>query len=549
MKKIITICAAILMSASIFLPQQAWAQAPGKMSYQAVVRDANDALISSTSIGMQISILQDTPSGTAVYIERHFPNTNANGLVSIEIGTGLVVSGDFSTIDWANGPYFIKTETDPTGGANYTITGTSQLLSVPYALYAETSGTPGPQGPQGPAGADGQDGESAYNVWLSLGNSGTQTDFINSLTGPQGPAGADGAANAWGLSGNAASSSNFIGTTNNQPIRFKMNNLDAGFISVNSTMSASTNNVAFGYGALAANTTGYDNIASGAWALYSNTAGSNNVALGAGALYHNTEGNDNIASGYQALYSNTTGSDNIASGSGALSSNTEGSDNIASGYLALNKNTIGSHNIASGAWALFSNTTGWDNVALGSETLYSNTGSNNIGIGFGASTPSSTASNQVRIGNTSITYAGVQVNWTTGSDRRYKDDIKANPLGLSFINTLNPVSYVRKNDEARRLEYGFIAQEIEEAFNKAGLDPNGVLTIDDEGYYGVRYADFISISVKAIQELSAENEEIKAQNDATNNEVELLKTQNEEIKAQNAHLQQQIDEIKQQLSK
>jgi len=93
---------------------------------------------------MQISILQGSASGTAVYVETQTPTTNANGLTSIEIGGGTVLSGNFSTINWANGPYFVKTETDPdgtTGGIYYTITGTSQLLSVPYALYAANAGT------------------------------------------------------------------------------------------------------------------------------------------------------------------------------------------------------------------------------------------------------------------------------------------------------------------------------------------------------------------------------------------------------------------------
>lgn len=133
MRKLYTICAALLMSASVF------AQAPEKMSYQAVVRDGSNALVTSTAVGMQISILQGSASGTAVYVETQMPTTNANGLVSLEIGSGTVVSGDFTTIDWANGPYFIKTETDPTGGVSYTITGTSQLLSVPYALHATTA--------------------------------------------------------------------------------------------------------------------------------------------------------------------------------------------------------------------------------------------------------------------------------------------------------------------------------------------------------------------------------------------------------------------------
>lgn len=162
MKKIITICAVLLMTASVF------AQAPEKMSYQAVVRDGSNALVTSTAVGMQLSILQGSASGTAVYVETQTPTSNINGLVSLEIGSGTVVSGDFTTIVWANGPYFIKTETDPTGGTSYTITGTSQLLSVPYALYAKTSGssTPGPQGdpgPQGPAGNDGTDA-TTYSV-------------------------------------------------------------------------------------------------------------------------------------------------------------------------------------------------------------------------------------------------------------------------------------------------------------------------------------------------------------------------------------------------
>lgn len=130
MKRIITICATILMTASVF------AQSPEKMSYQAVVRDGSNNLVTSSTIGMRISVMQGSVSGTAVYVETQTPTSNANGLVSLEIGTGTTTD-NFSNIDWANGPYFIKTETDPTGGTNYTITGTSQLLSVPYALYAK----------------------------------------------------------------------------------------------------------------------------------------------------------------------------------------------------------------------------------------------------------------------------------------------------------------------------------------------------------------------------------------------------------------------------
>jgi Protein of unknown function (DUF1566) len=126
----------IILAVNVFLSSMAFAQAPEKMSYQAVVRDADNLLVVNQMIAMQISILQ---SSTAVYVETHSPTTNANGLVSLEIGNGTVVSGNFASIDWANGTYFIKTETDLAGGTNYTITATSQFLSVPYALHAKTA--------------------------------------------------------------------------------------------------------------------------------------------------------------------------------------------------------------------------------------------------------------------------------------------------------------------------------------------------------------------------------------------------------------------------
>ena len=133
MKKIYTVIAGLMLTVSVY------AQAPEKMSYQAVIRDASNNLTTNQAVGMQISILQTTATGTAVYVETQTPTTNANGLVSLEIGTGTLVSGDFTTIDWANDTYFIKTETDPTGGTTYTITGTTQLMSVPYALHANTA--------------------------------------------------------------------------------------------------------------------------------------------------------------------------------------------------------------------------------------------------------------------------------------------------------------------------------------------------------------------------------------------------------------------------
>ncbi len=115
----------------------AFAQAPQKMSYQAVIRNAGNNLVANSVVGMRISILQGSASGTAVYVETQNPTTNINGLASIQIGNGTVVSGTFAAINWSSGVYYVKTETDPAGGTAYSITGTTQLLSVPYALYAE----------------------------------------------------------------------------------------------------------------------------------------------------------------------------------------------------------------------------------------------------------------------------------------------------------------------------------------------------------------------------------------------------------------------------
>ena len=116
-----------------------FAQVPQKMSYQSVIRKTDGSLVANTLVRIKISILQGTANGTATYVETQTATTNANGLATLAIGGGTPVTGAFAGINWASGTYFIKTETDPLGGSNYTISGTSQLLSVPYALYSGSS--------------------------------------------------------------------------------------------------------------------------------------------------------------------------------------------------------------------------------------------------------------------------------------------------------------------------------------------------------------------------------------------------------------------------
>lgn len=109
-----------------------FSQVPQKISYQSVVRDIENNLVKNTEIGLKISLLKGSLDGNTVYYESQTPETNMNGLISIEFGSGL----GFDTINWSEGPYFIKTEIDLSGGTNYNITGICQLLSVPYALHS-----------------------------------------------------------------------------------------------------------------------------------------------------------------------------------------------------------------------------------------------------------------------------------------------------------------------------------------------------------------------------------------------------------------------------
>ena len=113
MKKIYILLPALLVN--IFC----LGQTPEKMTFQAVIRDASNTLLTNQNIGMQISIVQGSVTGNAIYSETHTPMSNNNGLVNLEIGAGTVISGRFSSINWSNGPFFIKTETDPNGGNSY----------------------------------------------------------------------------------------------------------------------------------------------------------------------------------------------------------------------------------------------------------------------------------------------------------------------------------------------------------------------------------------------------------------------------------------------
>lgn len=406
---------------------------------------------------------------------------------------------------------------------------------------------------------------------------------------------------AWLLEGNDGTDPaiNFVGTSDAQPLVFRVNNQRSGLIDYDD-FSQST---AFGYQTLInnipsdvdGNTGGIGNSAFGYQALMSNISGELNTGIGQLALAANTEGNINTAVGSLSLFQNTTGGFNTAIGSISLSSNTEGSFNTAIGDFALDQNTTGSfnmangtpftlalnsegsENIAAGGFSMANNSTGNANSAYGVFSLASNeTGNNNTALGAQADVSAGDlnnataigagalvdASNKVRIGNTDVTSIGGEVGWTSYSDERIKDNIRENVPGLEFIKALRPVTYhfsvskqnkllgiksmdankmmselkdfkmpgiqgvhiprikipemkikniaAEQNHEIEKVQFtGFLAQDVEKAANNIGYDFSG---IDKSGkIMGLRYSDFVVPLVKAVQELSKQNEELQKQ--------------------------------------
>lgn len=137
----LTILIGLIGAMIFFLPWQAGAQAPQAINYQAVVRNSSGDLITNQQVSFRIGIVKESINGTLAYCETHNKTTNQFGLVSLKIGTGIIESGSFEDINWSTSNYFTRVEFDETGNANYRLMGTSQIMSVPYALYSENAGS------------------------------------------------------------------------------------------------------------------------------------------------------------------------------------------------------------------------------------------------------------------------------------------------------------------------------------------------------------------------------------------------------------------------
>lgn len=554
MKKIYILFLSFLFTAT------AWSQSPEKMSYQAVIRDSDENLATNQTVGIQISILQGSASGTAVYVETQQPATNDNGLVTLEIGTGTVVSGDFASIDWSDGPYFLKTETDPTGGSSYSTSGTCELMSVPFALYAQNAGNV----------FSGEHNDLTFNgtgqsVFIGKG-AGTHDDLSdnqNVFTGDS-----TGFQNTDGHKNTALGFAAFFSNTGGY------GNTATGYRSLYYNSNGNYN-IASGYNSMYSNTSGNYNIAIGGEALFYNTVrsglvavghealhknaqtisdandGVNNTAVGYRALHNNTVGFSNTGIGNQSLINNTEGGSNTAVGNKTLFSNTTGSINTAVGNDAMLYNTSGYSNAAMGHNALFANTTGTHNTAIGCRTLKNNTtGSRNTAVGYYAGPTSGNdnlfntgafgynatvaTNNTIRIGDNNITSIFGAVGWGSPSDGRFKTNVTPDVPGLEFITKLKPVTFNwdldalnefqgkeegNKKDprikKARRKKEqkdytGFVAQEVEKAAEACGYDFSAVSKPpNDKSTYHLTYSEFVVPLVKAVQEQQKEIENLE----------------------------------------
>ena len=428
-------------------------QAQG-INFQGVARSANGVILASQKISLKLSIIASSSTGNTEYVESRIINTNAQGIFSIIIGdTGAIsTTGNFTGINWKQGPKFLKVEMDPNAGTNFINMGTTQLQNVPYSFYtygidaSNISGiVPIKSGGTGVSSIaelktslniDKIDNISDLNkpisnavqtnLNLKLDKSDT-TSLFSKIDVKLNKADTNFLSNRINLKLDKSdttslfskidvklnkSDTNFLSNR----INLKLNKPDTSDLIINQITAGKGNskiisNTVFGIDALKINTTGYGNIAIGEYTLSKNTTGYNNTVVGSYAQNSNTSGSNNVAVGKSSLRNNTTGNNNTSVGSISLEKNTTGNDNSAFGENSLNLNTIGNNNTALGANTLSQNLSGTENVAVGSMSLANNTtGRYNVGVGYNSLRSSLNSDGNTAIGNNSLNAN------TTGAD-------------------------------------------------------------------------------------------------------------------------------------
>jgi hypothetical protein len=382
----------LLFSLLLFIGGSILAQAPQAFKYQAIARDASGNILSNQQVSLRISLLQGNESGNVVYSEIHNVRTNDFGLISLEIGNGDISKGDFEKVDWALSKYYVGIDIDINGGTAYERMGASQLLSVPYALYAENAGNTS---------------KNAGDAWVTNVYS-TYLESPNSLCGigTNDPAGILDIAGEYYFPGTVGMSGQVL-KLNNHPTKAA---ITSGALEWSDDLGAEYINELYD------GKTGGNSLFLGTDAGL-NDDGSNrqNLAIGNEALMSNTSSNYNTAIGYRALYTGTTAYGNTAIGANSLYSATRGDRNIAIGHASAYSNTSGIDNVAIGFKSSYENTNGHYNVRLGNFAGYYNDGGmRNTVVGYNAGKGTST---HKKDGNV---FLGYQAGYNeTGSNKLY----------------------------------------------------------------------------------------------------------------------------------
>jgi hypothetical protein len=421
------------------------------MTYQAVVRDAAGALINTGSVSIKTSILQGSATGVTVQTETHTATTNTNGLASIQIGS----INPLSVIDWSNGPYFLKTEIDPTGGSNFTISGVSQLLSVPYALYAASSGNGGGGGAantldqaydQGGAGL-GRSIETDAGA-VQINNAGTNTTGLE-------------------VNSAVANSTAVLANVSGVGVGFRAESTNAG--NTFAAIQANTNSLGANNSAILGNNAGAGYGVSGQIPA---------TATGAAGIYGS---NLRTTGGYGVLgigFNGTVGQSSFGAGYGLYGSN--------SGTTGLG---IGTYGVGfNGVYGQTTNTaTGWSGF------FTADVGVDGTGYAIGG--------------------------WVNASDRRLKSNIVPIKNALQQLSLIQGTHYTittpttltnGEKSAQQREQFGVIAQDVELVFPELIKEKALFINQGDETVYKtVDYIQLVPVMIEAIKELNTEVERLK----------------------------------------
>ncbi|MBI1185332.1 hypothetical protein GC194_13760 [bacterium] len=572
----------------------ATAQSPSAINYQAVLRNSQGEIIKNQSVSIRLSVLKGSATGAAVYTETHSTSTNEYGMVNLQLGNGST-SGNFKSIDWGSNAYYLKVELDETGGTSFKNLGTSQLVAVPYAMYANKAGsvangdkdstnelqtisrkgrTLSLSGNNSKVDLRKNGDNDSLNEIQSLSLSGNLLSLSKnggSITLPSG-----GGSSYWTKSGDSIYYAKYarVGTT------------IPGFgarLAIGATSSATN---AWGIYSLAKNGSA-SNYGLNAEVASNSTTSENNASVRG---YANTEnGNattfrgllDGKNGGFGTIINTNTNAFNVSyyarSFSGTSSSNT--SVQYGADLTAIGQGT-GNHYGIRGTAAGYGTSTG-ENIggvfrAFGRKKVWGigtfglTYSTNNFNVGTYAASLGSGTRDSVNYGlvasasNADTNYAAYllgNVSYTgtlTGpSDARFKSDVNSmqNLGALDKIMMLRPVTYNYKTEEYNFMnlpagsQFGFIAQELHQVFPelvttqmapvfkhnlKNPMDINsgsGLISGSHFRYQGVNYIGLIPVLTQAMQE---QQQTIQKQTDEVQelkNEMEALKKQNEELKA------------------